>query len=296
MKTKTLIITILLAAVLSGTQGCVVIPTPKVGHHPASRENVNDQTPERIRVGVTTREEILLMLGEADYVSPDEEVLSYGWNKLAAVLFFMVPPYSGGGGPIAGRSRFLIISFDKSGVVQTCQLRDLSPFSSTMARHAALTVASPLDRRLSMVRAINLKVSYFPKAVVVAEAVKFRSGMETALRSSGLAWGTGPNVLTLETTLVRLGTYLDPDTETVEFRVLFRTPDQQVIARMTSELSGKLGQPKKGLGRVFDPFNGNYVQGTHEDLMRALGRRAAEQVMAFMRSDGQTQEPGKQPK
>lgn len=294
MKIRTLVIAALLAAALSGTQGCVVIPTPKAGHHPDSRENVNDQTPERIRVGVTTREEVLLTLGEADYVSADEEVVTYGWSKLAAVAFAMPLPGAGGGGLVPGRSRFLVISFDKLGVVRSCQLRDLSPFSSTGNRDAALAVAPPPQFRLSSVRAVNLKVSYFSNEVTVASAQTIRREIDSALRASGMELRPGANAVVVETTLAQLRTSLS--WTSLEYGVLFRTSDQQVVARMRGRVEGALSKPKKGLGKVLDRLTDQIVEGTHEDLLRALGRRAAEQIIAFMQSDGQTQDPGKKRK
>ncbi len=294
MKTKTLVITTLLIAALSAIQGCVVIPTPKVGNYPDSRENVDEHTPGRFRVGVTTREEVLLTLGEADYISPDEEVISYGWNKLAAVVFLMPVGWTGGGGPVPGRSRFLVFSFDKAGVLRSCQLRDVSPFSSTQDRNAAMAVAPPAEYRLSSVRTANLKVSYRSNEVAVASAQTLRREMDAELRAGGLELRPGTNAFTIQTTLLRVRT--DSGWTSVEYSVLFRAHDQQVVARMTGRVHGAVSEPKKGLGKVIDRLTDQIVEGTREELLRALGRRAGAEIMAFMQSDGQTQEAGKKRK
>jgi hypothetical protein len=291
MKIQSPVITALLIAALVVTQGCVVIPTPKVGNYPASRENVDEHTPGRFRVGVTTREEVLLALGEADYVSPDEEVMSYGWNKLAAVFFLMPVGWMGGGGPVPGRTRLLVISFDKAGVLRSCQLRDISPFSTMENSNAAMAVAPPPEFRLSTVRIVNLKVSYLSNEVAAASAQTLRREMDAALRADGLELRAGANAFTIQTTLLRVRT--DSGWTSVEYSVLFRAPDQQVVARMTGRVRGAVSEPKKGLGKVIDRITDQIVESTQEELLRALGRRAGAEIMAFMQSDGQSQEAGK---
>jgi hypothetical protein len=101
-----------LALVLGGLglAGCLVIP---VDYHAAgSRHNVNAKTCEGLRPGVTTREEILLTLGEPNFVSEDGQRLGYAWTKVKALWF--VGGYGAGAAGEVERSYVLETCFDGS--------------------------------------------------------------------------------------------------------------------------------------------------------------------------------------
>ena len=157
-----------------------------------------------------------------------------------------------------------------------------------------MAVAPPAEYRLSSVRTANLKVSYRSNEVAVASAQTLRREMDAELRAGGLELRPGTNAFTIQTTLLRVRT--DSGWTSVEYSVLFRAHDQQVVARMTGRVHGAVSEPKKGLGKVIDRLTDQIVEGTREELLRALGRRAGAEIMAFMQSDGQTQEAGKKRK
>lgn len=99
-----------LVAGLLALSGCVVIP---VNYHAAgSRTNVRTETRSELHVGVTTREEVLLLLGEPDVASEDGQVLGYAWTKVGAIVI-VTGGYGGGGaaGEI-GKSFALKLTFD----------------------------------------------------------------------------------------------------------------------------------------------------------------------------------------
>jgi hypothetical protein len=106
----------LLAAMLV-LAGCP-IPLP-AGYEASSRENVPAEPLDWVTVGVTSRQDVLLKLGEADGEASDGSWLAYGsaYSK-GGVLFVL---FAGGGAAGAGGERVeyrrLIISFDDRGRV-----------------------------------------------------------------------------------------------------------------------------------------------------------------------------------
>ena len=90
--------------------GCLAIPTDY--HSKYSRHNISDKTQSLLRPGVTTKEEVLLLLGEPDYVSGDGQRIAYYWTKVK-MLWGAVggAGYSVGAGEIE-RSYCLDIKFD----------------------------------------------------------------------------------------------------------------------------------------------------------------------------------------
>lgn len=93
---------------LSG--GCLILPMNY--HTAASRHNINLQTTNLLAIGSTTKQEVLLTLGEPDFSSPDEQRLGYLWSKVKCVWAI-----GGMGGGAAGeitRSYLVETSFDSS--------------------------------------------------------------------------------------------------------------------------------------------------------------------------------------
>lgn len=95
--------------------GCV-IPIPS-GYDSDSRENIADAAPVTIEVGATTREDVLMLLGEPDAVALDESWIAYTSSYTSGGLFIL----AGAGGGIAAmggtrmRYRRLIVEFDTNG-------------------------------------------------------------------------------------------------------------------------------------------------------------------------------------
>jgi hypothetical protein len=89
--------------------GCIIIP---VDYHAAgSRHNVTVNSTNVFRPGVTTREEVLLRLGEPDFVSEDGRRFGYFWTKVKAI--WVVASYGGSGaGGECTKSYLIETSFD----------------------------------------------------------------------------------------------------------------------------------------------------------------------------------------
>lgn len=91
-------------AALSLLAGCLIIP---VSYYPTgSRHNVAPGTTDVLHPGVTTKEELLLMLGEPDFVSEDGQRLGYAWRKIKVVFLAQVSS------ELLGRRYLLEASFD----------------------------------------------------------------------------------------------------------------------------------------------------------------------------------------
>jgi len=99
-------------ALIVGTSGCLVIPTPEFNSG-AARANINKKTTARFEPGTTTREDVILALGEPDAVSPDERKLAYRSEKICG-FWILAGGYSATGGTIE-KDRYLVLAFDAHG-------------------------------------------------------------------------------------------------------------------------------------------------------------------------------------
>lgn len=98
--------------------GCLIIPTDYYTAH--SRENTGEKPQESIIPGTTTRQEVLLKLGEPDEISPDETELWYDAEKVKALVIV------GDRGGAIILHYLLIIRFDKNGVVESQRVEELA--------------------------------------------------------------------------------------------------------------------------------------------------------------------------
>ena len=107
------------------------LPIPVDYYAKGARENVSPKTADKIQRCVSTKEDILLMLGEPDLVSKDERRFGYGWGKTK--ILWIVPGGNiglGGGwstsyeGGISEstRSYLLEVSFDENDLVTEVSL------------------------------------------------------------------------------------------------------------------------------------------------------------------------------
>lgn len=109
---------ILAAAVATALAGCIV---PTDFHTGESRENVDRHSAERFVPGVTSKEDVVLALGEPDAVSADGSTLAYSWRKVKAI-WAAAGGYSAGIGTVE-RDYHLILSFDESDILTSSQFR-----------------------------------------------------------------------------------------------------------------------------------------------------------------------------
>lgn len=105
-------------ALIFGAAGCLIIPTPHSDSGYA-RTNINQHVQEQFVPGRTTREDVIMTLGEPDAVSMDEQHLAYRSEKVVA-LWVVGGGYSAAGGTIY-KNRFYVLEFDSQGRFQTVQ-------------------------------------------------------------------------------------------------------------------------------------------------------------------------------
>jgi len=101
--------------------GCP-FPLPP-GYTESSRENLSAETTERLVPGVTTREEVLLLLGEPDGVGPNDTWLAYGsvYGEGGSVFVICAGNSCGGAGAEKMKYGRLVVSFDESGLMTNAE-------------------------------------------------------------------------------------------------------------------------------------------------------------------------------
>lgn len=97
--------------------GCLVIPAPSSDSGYA-RTNVVQHTQEQFVPGVTTRQDIIMALGEPDAVSWDERQLAYRSEKVVG-LWILFGGYAGGDAGTIYSEHFYVFEFDPRGCFQT---------------------------------------------------------------------------------------------------------------------------------------------------------------------------------
>ena len=103
-----------------GVQGCIIL-TPEHGDL-GTRRRLEKTTLDSILVGKTTREEVLLRLGEPDFADRDDRVFVYHWAMVAG--YWGIAAYSSSVGGHIARQYFLIMEFDDHGVVKRHELKE----------------------------------------------------------------------------------------------------------------------------------------------------------------------------
>ena len=119
MKSASAIALLALILALSATS-CVIIPTP---HYDSgfARNNVNGHAQEQFLPGKTTREDVIVALGEPDTVSRDERLLAYRSEKVVAWTV-MGGGYNGAGSAASGaiyKNYFHLFELGPKGLYQT---------------------------------------------------------------------------------------------------------------------------------------------------------------------------------
>jgi hypothetical protein len=112
---------------------CIIIPTPQ--HYVGGRFDIDYATIDSVKPGTTSKEDVLLRLGEPDLVIKNERVLGYRWQKAQAYLI-AGGPGAGGGGPIM-TTYLLLLEFDENNVLLRAELKS-----------KLLTTRSSLDEAL----------------------------------------------------------------------------------------------------------------------------------------------------
>jgi len=106
--------------------GCIYIPVPSDSPARPTGSAIENEGLNLIKVGTTTRENMLLMFGEPDGIFKDQNLFVYRWERRRGVAFgFATVP----GGPVPFWNKvsldyLLLIEFDERGFVKRYETRD----------------------------------------------------------------------------------------------------------------------------------------------------------------------------
>ena len=81
MKTKILLQSCIALVGCVLLTGCFTVPIPTAHYTADSRINLSKKKANRVTVGETTREEILLAFGEPDRMASDGSMVIYSWSR-----------------------------------------------------------------------------------------------------------------------------------------------------------------------------------------------------------------------
>jgi hypothetical protein len=125
-----------LVVLLLSATGCVFIPIPTKHYDSGyARTNINQHVQQQFVPGRTTREDIIVALGEPDAVSLDELHLAYRSEK--AVALWILAAGGGYSGVLTGgtiyKNRFFVFDFNSQGRFQTA--RQTGQFGMVQGSH-----------------------------------------------------------------------------------------------------------------------------------------------------------------
>ncbi|MGB0583373.1 MAG: hypothetical protein ACPGVU_27135, partial [Limisphaerales bacterium] len=66
---------------------CFTVPIPTAHYTADSRINLTKKKADKLSVGETTREEVLLAFGEPDHMTPDGSKVIYHWSRTYVQFF-----------------------------------------------------------------------------------------------------------------------------------------------------------------------------------------------------------------
>ena len=152
-------------ALLAATLVLVGCPIPlPARYESSSRENLPAQPLDWVTVGVTTREDVLLKLGEADGEAPDGSSARLWFGRPKGGVLFVL--FAGGGAAGAGSERVeyrrLIISIDDRDVVSGNRHR-LSRLLGIHGRHGLERCAEPAVPEGRLPRMTSLPGTWHPR-------------------------------------------------------------------------------------------------------------------------------------
>ena len=111
------------------TAGCLYIPTPQHGLL-SGRGMIDAEETRKFRVGITTREDVLLLLGEPDATLNNQSVFLYTWTRTQGYL--IIGGYGRGEIAAIGHTTLLLFDFDANNYLKRFELTSPGIFSSVM--------------------------------------------------------------------------------------------------------------------------------------------------------------------
>lgn len=119
MRPRRLLLTLVIVAV--SCSSCVVMPIPTPGRVASgSRGHLTDEALAFLEEGRTTREEVLLKLGEPERAWREQRLFVYYWMSEPAWVV-VVGLTVAGAGPVRWREYFLLLEFDETGLLKRRQ-------------------------------------------------------------------------------------------------------------------------------------------------------------------------------
>ena len=118
--------------------GCVVIPIPRDSHPTGTRQSIAQEIVLTIIAGQTTKEEVLLTLGEPDEASEDGSRLAYHWFKTKGTIIVIGFMFIGGGD--LDKEYVFNITFDENNLVMETAVRDLGYTGYTGREHRKIRI------------------------------------------------------------------------------------------------------------------------------------------------------------
>lgn len=114
-------------------EGCVVIPTLEhYSHGFDTRGSIDENILQFIRADTTTKEEILLKLGEPEFTWQDERKFLYHWTMVRGYIAWAI-----GGGYTGSvgihqipRDYLLLVEFDENNIIKRYEIKSGGLFSS----------------------------------------------------------------------------------------------------------------------------------------------------------------------
>ena len=120
----------LLSLLVFTSQACIVIPVPE--SKVFSGRPITDEELSFLEPNLTTKADVIGLLGEPTVFWQDEDVFAYDWGMLQAVMPWILPgPYTAAYGvEHIGSKYILLIQFDENDLVKRFERTRRSPFDS----------------------------------------------------------------------------------------------------------------------------------------------------------------------
>lgn len=124
VRLKALVYLVGIIILASSTAGCLIIPVPASDHKVVAGSRVEHNTISSIKIGQTTRAQIIQALGQPNVDMPELRVIAYLWEQVDYhVLLILLGPNGAGGGEIGGPIPYaFFVAFDQSGRVSSYEL------------------------------------------------------------------------------------------------------------------------------------------------------------------------------
>lgn len=102
--------------------GCIILPTTEYVDRQGvkTRSVITKESLEFIHLGNTTKEKVLLRLGEPDLVWKKEKIFLYRWVVAKGIIAYASP---GPGTPVFFKECLLLIEFDEKDIVKRYEIK-----------------------------------------------------------------------------------------------------------------------------------------------------------------------------